>query len=51
MNERAVLLGGTLRIKSAPGQGSAVIAHLPVLPAHITNVNPEDANHEDVHPE
>jgi PAS domain S-box-containing protein len=41
MNERAVLLGGTLKIKSAPGQGSAVIAHLPVLPAHTAHVNPE----------
>jgi signal transduction histidine kinase len=29
MQERATLLGGTLRLQSAPGKGAAVILELP----------------------
>ncbi|HEX8234446.1 MAG TPA: GAF domain-containing protein [Abditibacteriaceae bacterium] len=36
MNERAVLLGGTLKLNSAPGQGSVVMANLPVPSAHAS---------------
>jgi signal transduction histidine kinase len=39
MNERAVLLGGVLKIRSAPGQGSSVVANLPVLPAPSTEAH------------
>jgi len=35
MRERIALLGGTLAIESTPGQGTAVIAYLPLPGAEI----------------
>jgi two-component system sensor histidine kinase UhpB len=43
MRERAALLGGTLTITSSPGRGTAIEAHLPLLP-NSPGLNEEPAH-------